>query len=275
MSFDDVSIVEMGSDDYVANEDLERFLQDLRMAFPAQTPSRADAHLAAMFEAAHLLADNGDPVARPVSNADAPAPQVSRPPKRRRTTMSEKKLPIRARALRVLAPAIAAFTVLGVMASANALPRTIQHAASTAAGWVGVDLPDTEGGDPATSEDDQGLTAFDSTDDTSKDDTVAPEDTEGDAGSAVDAEDDQGDSTDATATEDNQGDDNSQGDSNESSGSSSEDNQGDNSQGDSNESSGSSSEDNQGDSSDTASQDDQGDTGGDATTSSSSGDSQT
>ena len=118
MSPDDVVPHEMGADRHIGDAEVERFLGDLRSSFPAQAPATSETHLAAMFETAHLLADNGDPVARPVSNADAPAAQVSRLPKRRRNTMTERNF--RARALRIAAPTIAAFTVLGAMAAANA-----------------------------------------------------------------------------------------------------------------------------------------------------------
>src|SRR4029077_2591029 len=149
----------MGMDPEIANEELEallaghgrdknldltRFVDDLSTAFPAATPVAA-AHLAAIAEQTQLLADNGDPVARPASNAVAPVPQASRPPKRWRNSMKDKKARI---LLKVAAPVVAVFAVLGIMGSAGALPRALQHLTSNAAGVVGLNLPsgeDTEG----------------------------------------------------------------------------------------------------------------------------------
>jgi hypothetical protein len=210
MSPDDVVPGEMGEDRHIADEELQRFFDDLRSAFPGQTPAAADEHLAAMFETAHLLADKGDPVARPVSNADGPAAQVSRLPKRRGNTMTDRNY-LRSRALRVLTPAVAAFAVLGAIASANALPHGAQHAASTAASWMGVDLPD---GDEATADatDDEAPDASgDDGEDSTKDGAVTPDDTQGDDTSDATESGDQGEdnagSDDATEASDDQGDD--------------------------------------------------------------------
>ena len=96
MSLFDVPPDEMGIDPEIANEELEallaghgrdknldltRFVDDLRTTFPANAPATA-AHLAAISNEAQLLADKGDPVARPASNAVVPVLQASRPPKR-------------------------------------------------------------------------------------------------------------------------------------------------------------------------------------------------
>jgi len=234
-----------------ASPDLARFVDDLRATFPAGAPAR-DAHLAAMFETARLSADNGDPVARPASNADAPVPQVSRLPKRRETRMKDRKW--RILVLRVAAPIVALFTVLGIMGSAGALPRSLQRMTSNAAGLVGFELPSGEDdqGD-ATNEDDQG----DNLDDQGKDDSAAVgENDQGDdiQGDSTDStnQDDQGGSTSTDPSEGDQGEnDNSQGDSTDST---NQDDQGDNSQGDST-------------STDSTNQDDQGDNSGDTTTS--------
>ena len=248
----DVPPDEMGIDPEIANEELEallagqgrdknldltRFVDDLSTAFPASAPAAA-AHLAAIANEAQLLADKGDPVARPASNAVAPVPQASRPPKRWRNTMKDKKARV---LIKIAAPVVALFAVLGIMGSAGALPRTLQHLTSHAAGFVGLDLPsgDDEGNDSTA--DDQG----DSND-------------QGDVKDATDQGDqnDQGDSTGSTDTSD-QGDQNDQGDATGSSGGSSD--QGDqNDQGDSTGgSSGGSSENDQGDGG--SSQDNQGD----------------
>jgi len=253
----DVPPDEMGIDPEIANEELEallagqgrdknldltRFVDDLSTAFPASAPAAA-AHLAAIANEAQLLADKGDPVARPASNAVAPVPQASRPPKRWRNTMKDKKARV---LIKIAAPVVALFAVLGIMGSAGALPRTLQHLTSHAAGFVGLDLPsgDDEGNDSTA--DDQG-----------------DENDQGDVKDATDQgdENDQGDSTGSTDTSD-QGDQNDQGDSTGSSGGSSD--QGDqNDQGDSTGgSSGGSSENDQGDGG--SSQDNQGDSSGDS-----------
>ena len=266
----DVPPDEMGIDPEIANEELEallagqgrdknldltRFVDDLSTAFPASAPAAA-AHLAAIANEAQLLADKGDPVARPASNAVAPVPQASRPPKRWRNTMKDKKARV---LIKIAAPVVALFAVLGIMGSAGALPRTLQHLTSHAAGFVGLDLPsgDDEGNDSTA--DDQG----DSNDQGDVKDATdqGDQNDQGDSTGSTDTSDqgdqnDQGDSTGSTDTSD-QGDQNDQGDATGSSGGSSD--EGDqNDQGDSTGgSSGGSSENDQGDGG--SSQDNQGD----------------
>ena len=283
----DVPPDEMGIDPEIANEELEallagqgrdknldltRFVDDLSTAFPASAPAAA-AHLAAIANEAQLLADKGDPVARPASNAVAPVPQASRPPKRWRNTMKDKKARV---LIKIAAPVVALFAVLGIMGSAGALPRTLQHLTSHAAGFVGLDLPsgDDEGNDSTA--DDQGDSndqgdvkdATDQGDQNDQGDATGSTDTsdQGDQNDQGDStssdstdqgdQNDQGDSTGSTDTSD-QGDQNDQGDATGSSGGSSD--QGDqNDQGDSTGgSSGGSSENDQGDGG--SSQDNQGD----------------
>jgi hypothetical protein len=290
MSPFDVPPDEMGIDPEIANEELEallaghgrdkhldltRFVDDLSTAFPATAPAAA-AHLAAISNEAQLLADKGDPVARPASNAVAPVPQASRPPKRWRNTMQDKKARI---LIKIAAPVVALFAVLGIMGSAGALPRTLQHLTSHAAGFVGLDLPsgDDEGNDSTA--DDQGdqndqgdvKGATDQGDENDQGDATGSTDTsdQGDQNDQGDStssdstdqgdQNDQGDSTGSTDTSD-QGDQNDQGDSTGSSGGSSD--QGDqNDQGDSTGgSSGGSSENDQSDGG--SSQDNQGDSSG-------------
>jgi hypothetical protein len=251
--------------------DLARFVDDLRATFPADAPA-TEAHLAAIMETTHLFADNGDPVARPVSNADAPVAQVSRLPKRRENRMKDHKW--RILVLRVTAPIVALFTVLGIMGSAGALPRGLQRLTSHAAGLVGFELPSGEDGEAG---DDQGEN-LDDQGDTEKDDSTTVEGDQGENdnsqgdSTSVDPtnQDDQGDSTDtSTSTEGDQGEnDNSQGDStsvdptnqddqgeNDQGSTTNQDDQGDNSQ---DEGSGGSSQDDQGDNSGNTSSDDSG-----------------
>jgi hypothetical protein len=288
----DVPPDEMGIDPEIANEELEallaghgrdknldltRFVDDLSTAFPATAPA-AVAHLAAISNEAQLLADKGDPVARPASNAVAPVPQASRPPKRWRNTVNDKKARI---LIKIAAPVVALFAVLGIMGSAGALPRTLQHLTSHAAGFVGLDLPsgDDEGNDSTA--DDQGdqndqgdvKDATDQGDQNDQGDSTGSTDTsdQGDQNDQGDStssdstdqgdQNDQGDSTGSTDTSD-QGDQNDQGDSTGGSSGGSSD-QGDQNEGDSTGgSSGGSSENDQGDGG--SSQDNQGDSSGDS-----------
>jgi hypothetical protein len=289
----------MGTDPEIANEELEallaghgrdknldltRFVDDLSTAFPATAPAAA-AHLTAIADQAHLLADKGDPVVRPASNAVAPVPQASRPPKRRRNTMKDKKARI---LLKVGAPVVAVFAVLGIMGSAGALPRALQHMTSHAAGFVGLNLPtgeDTEGDGTDTTDqgdqNDQGdTTSTDTSDQGDQNDQGTGSSDSSDQGD----QNDQGGSTDPSTTDtsdqgdqndqgtgssdsSDQGDQNDQGDSTGTSGSGSD--QGDqNDQGGSTGSSGGgSSENDQGDGG--SSQDNQGDSSGDGGSSSS------
>jgi len=133
--------------------ELAVFVDDLQ-AIETPSPGVEDAHVMAMMsEASRLLADNGDPVARPVSKAHGPASQASRLPMRRSTPMRKLLL------AKVMAPLVAVFTLMGGLAYAQALPDPLQDVVSGAAGAVGVDLPDADDGeveeadDPAEVED--------------------------------------------------------------------------------------------------------------------------
>ena len=284
MSTSDVPPDEMGNDPNATDDAVERmlsgqepateewreldgFVQDLREAVPARALASEDLHVAAMVETSHLIADKGDPVVRPVSNADAPAPQVSWLPTLRRKQMKRSTRTL----VRVLAPLAAVLTVMGSMAVAGALPHTVQKAVSHAAGTVGLNLPGDEDSTDVTGEDDQGQNDDsqgnnnNQGEDSTKDSTVTTND-QGDQGETSDtgtSADDQGEN------DDSQGDNNNQGE--DTQGYSSGDTQSGDSQGD-NTSSG----DSQGDSSgDTQSGDSQGDSSsGDSSGDSSSGDSQ-
>jgi hypothetical protein len=273
MSTSDVPPDEMGKDPNAADDALERmlsgevpaadewrdldgFVQDLREAVPARPLASEDLHVAAMVRASHLIADKGDPVERPVSNADAPAPQVSRLPKLRRKQMKRSTRTL----VRVFAPLAAVLIVMGSMAVAGALPHTVQKAVSHAAGTVGLNLPgddeaqgdnnDDQGDNNNQGEDTQGDTQTgdqtggtsgdqtgDQGDNSQGDNNNQGEDTQGDTqtgGTSGDETADQGDNS--------QGDNNNQGEDTQSGGSSGGDTQSGDSQGDS-----SSSGDSQGD----------------------------
>jgi len=275
MSTSDVPPDEMGKDPNATDHELERmlsgreptsdewrdldgFVQDLREAVPARPLASEDLHVAAMVETSHLIADKGDPVVRPVSNADAPAPQVSWLPKLRRKQMKRSTRTL----VRVLAPLAAVLTVMGSMAVAGALPHTVQKAVSHAAGTVGLNLPGDEDSTDVTGEDDQG-----ENDDSQGDNNNQGEDSTKDSTVTTNDQGDQGETSDTGTSADDQGEnDDSQGDNNNQG----EDTQGSDSSGDTQ------SGDSQGDSSgDTQSGDSQGDSSGDSQSGdSSSGDSQ-
>ncbi|HVF08422.1 MAG TPA: hypothetical protein VNC60_07595 [Actinomycetota bacterium] len=128
--------------------ELAIFVDDL-LEMPAPSPGAEDLHVAAMMsESSHLLADKGDPVARPVSNAHGPAMQVSGLPMRRSTPMVKLLL------AKVMAPLVAVFTLMGGLAYAQVLPDPLQDAVAGAGGVVGLDLPDSDGSDLQETDDD-------------------------------------------------------------------------------------------------------------------------
>ena len=125
--------------------ELARLVAALRS--DARMPDAEDVHVAAMIEAAaHLHAEDGDPAVRPVSNADAPARQVSRLPKRRGNDVPSRRSIL----LKVLAPAFALLMLFSGMAIAGVLPTPLQGAVDQ---WVGDD--DDQGNAPVI-DDDQG-----------------------------------------------------------------------------------------------------------------------
>ena len=226
MSRSDVPPDEMGKDPNATDDALERmlsgqepatdewreldgFVQDLREAVPARPLASEDLHVAAMVEASHLIADKGDPVVKPVSNADAPAPQVSWLPKLRRKQMKRSTRTL----VRVVAPLAAVLTVMGSMAVAGALPQTVQKAVSHAAGTVGLNLP---GDDEAQGDnnDDQG------------DNNDQGEDTQGDTQTGDQSGDTSGDQS-GDQGDNSQGDNNNQGEDTQSSDSSGDSHTGD------------------------------------------------
>jgi hypothetical protein len=232
MSTSDVPPDEMGKDPNATDDALERmlsgqdpvtdewrdldgFVQDLHEAVPARALVSEDLHVAAMVETAHLTADKGDPVVRPVSNADASAPQVSWLPKLRRKQMKRSTRTL----VRVLAPLAAVLTVMGSMAVAGALPHTVQKAVSHAAGTVGLNLPgdDEAQGDNS---DDQG------------DNNDQGEDTQGDTQTGDQSADTGGDQS-GDQGDNSQGDNNNQGEDTQSSDSSGDTHTGDSKGGDS------------------------------------------
>ncbi|HET9724570.1 MAG TPA: hypothetical protein VFR44_12125 [Actinomycetota bacterium] len=101
---------------------LDLFLQDVRGAFPAEPPRAREAHLDGIVRAARLLADKGEPVARPASNADGRVPHASGLPKRRRMTVKVRVL--RSMTAKVIAGLVVLMSMFGGLAFAGALPGT-------------------------------------------------------------------------------------------------------------------------------------------------------
>jgi cobalamin biosynthesis protein CobT len=96
------------------------FLQDVGGAFPAEPSLAEEAHLAAIVQAAQLLADKGEPAVRSASKADGRAPHASGLPKRRRVIM---KVPLmRSLAAKVVAGLVVLMSMFGGLALAGALP---------------------------------------------------------------------------------------------------------------------------------------------------------
>jgi len=121
--------------------ELRIFVDDVQ-AMPAASPATEDLHVAAMMsESSRLLAENGDPVARPVSKAHGPAPQASGLSMRRSTPMVKLLL------AKVMAPLVAVFTLMGGLAYAQVLPDPLQNVVAGAGGAIGLDLPDSDDGD--------------------------------------------------------------------------------------------------------------------------------
>jgi hypothetical protein len=193
-------------------EDLAGFLGDLRLAFPKLRVEPRDerAHLAAMVEAARLLAGTGEASARSTSETNRPGDQASglSKPRRRRPMF-------KTRASKIAVVAVAAVTSLGGLATAGALPRPVQHTVASLADAVGVNLPDSdEQGD----QNDQGDTeSGDQGDQNDQGDTESGDQgDQNDQGDAVTSSDqgDQNDQGDAVTSSD-QGDQNDQGDEND------------------------------------------------------------
>jgi hypothetical protein len=149
-------------DGHAPNDDqsmqgVARFVQDLGTAFPERsTADLEDAHIAAMMQVVHLMADNGEPVAKPASKASGPEDQASGLPKPwRETIMNRIKTVFATRAAKVTAAAVAMLLALSGVAVAGVLPDPIQHTVADAANAVGINLPggtdevDADVSDPA------------------------------------------------------------------------------------------------------------------------------
>jgi hypothetical protein len=216
--------------------EVARFVQDLQETVPSSGLPSEELHVAAMVETAHLLAEKGDPVMRPVSNAAEPAPQASGLPKQRRKQMRRKRTVARL----VLAPIAAAFVVLGGMAYAGALPWSGDEPVSVSTlsptdenTQVPGENDDSQGDNDNQGEDTQGDSSDQTSDDSQGDDQGESSDDQGESSDESTSSDDQGENDDSQGDNDNQGEDTQDDGSDQSSGDSQGDGGSDASSGDS------------------------------------------
>ena len=130
-------------------DEFARFFEDFHEAYPeTSTEDHEAAHVVAMLDAAQLLAENGEPVARPASKAHGPENQASGLPKLRRKTMFGKVFS--SRAALVAIGAVVLLIAFSGMAFAGVLPAPIQDSVSHAAEGVNIVLPTSDEGDVST-----------------------------------------------------------------------------------------------------------------------------
>jgi hypothetical protein len=164
------------------------FAEDLRTAFPE--PRVADAvqreHLFAMAEAARPEATS--------AAGHAPSSRPSRSPTPRRSPV------FKSLAAKITAVAAVAFASLGGLATAGALPASVQHGVARVADSVGLNLPDPD--EEENQSGDQG-TSGDNNEQTGENDDQT--DQSGDQGTAGDSNEQSGDNDDQTDQSDDQG----------------------------------------------------------------------
>jgi hypothetical protein len=168
------------------------FLQDVGSAFPAEPSLAEEAHLAAIVQAAQLLADKGEPAVRSANKPDGRARHASVRAERRRVIM---KVPLmRSLAAKVVAGLVVLMSMFGGLALAGALPG--QGSDDDAADVVEIqdvsdEAPETEA--PETEDaDDQGEDADDQGENEDADDQGEDADDQGENENA----DDQGENAD-------------------------------------------------------------------------------
>lgn len=194
--FDDISDTDLeavlagrvpGDDERLG--DIARFARDLDEAYPLPSTEHCEgAHVAAMLEAAQLVAAKGDPVARPASKADGPVEQASGLPKPRRSRVMKSLLgaPLWAK---ITASALVVLMSFTGVAVAGVLPDPVQGVVHDAADAVGIDIPDAvdEAAAPVVGED---VDESADVEDEAAVDEDADEATETDVEDADDADDD-------------------------------------------------------------------------------------
>jgi hypothetical protein len=170
------------------------FFQDVRGAFQAEPSLEEEAHIAAIVQAAQLLADKGEPAVRSASKADGRARHASGLPKRRRVIM---KVPLmRSLAAKVVAGLVVLMSMFGGLALAGALPG--QGSGEDESGVV--QIQDVETDEPVETEAPETADADDQGENEDADDQGENEDAD-DQGENEDADDqandDQGENEDA------------------------------------------------------------------------------
>ena len=202
MCDDDLEAMRAGlvPDDAPQGGGLAQFVRDLGEAFPEpSTAGLEQLHIAAIVDASRLMAENGEPVARPASKAKGPENQVSGLPKPRRQTMLQTVFATTA--AKIAAGSIAVVLTFTGVAVAGVLPDSFQNAVADAAQVVGVDLP---GGTDGVEDVDLGTPDSEAADidesgiaDEQQDGNVALPSEDVDADDAADADDDADDPADA------------------------------------------------------------------------------
>lgn len=197
--------------------DIAHFAQDLDEAYPLPSTEHCeDAHVAAMLEAAQLVAVKSDPVARPASKADGPVVQVSELPKPRRSRVMKSLVgaPLWAK---ITASALAVLMSFTGVAVAGVLPDPVQGVVHDAADAVGIDIPDAVDDDAAPVADenadesavgedeaavDEDADEADAEDADDAEDTNEAEDADDDADETTGADDDADEATEADDSDD-------------------------------------------------------------------------
>jgi hypothetical protein len=119
------------------SEPVQRFVQDLRTAFPEEPidAAVAEGHLTAMFETARLLGAEAQPSTGVIAGA---RPVATTPERRRRLVFGELLGSLKAR---VAAGSIASLTAFSGAAVAGVLPDPVQSFVADVASGMGLDLP--------------------------------------------------------------------------------------------------------------------------------------
>ena len=179
------------------------FAEDLRTAFPDPRVEESvqHSHLAAMAEAACP-----DATATGSTSAVHGATPPSRPPTPRRTPL------FKSLAAKITAVVVVVFASLGGLATAGALPRTVQHGVARVADTVGLNLPDPdeqedqsgdesepndESGDQSEPNDESGDQQGTSADNNDQGDDNNDQGDQGTSGDSTERSDDQGTSVDS------------------------------------------------------------------------------
>jgi len=172
------------------------FLEDVRGAFPTEPSLQEGAQLAAIVQAAQLLADKGEPSVRSATEAGRRVRHASGRPKRRRVIV---KLPLmRSLAAKVVAGLVVLMSMFGGLALAGALPGQGSDDDSTDVVEiqdVSDEAPETEALETEDA-DDQGEDADDQGENEDADDQGENEDQGEDADDQGENDDDQGENDD-------------------------------------------------------------------------------